>query len=334
VKHLSVLSTCTWLFYASSVFGQQPTAADKAAATQLFEDAEKLLAARNLSEACSKYAESQRLEPQLGTLLHLADCFEKMGKTASAWAHFKEAIELAARRGDSREATAKARAAALEPKLSRMELSVPAALPPDVEIRQDDNVVGRAAWGSAMPVDPGVHVISAKASGYKPWKTSVQVAAEGARVRVSVPPLEAESSARSASLSTSETPVVPTTAPSESTGSTQRIIGYAVGGVGLVAVGVGIGFFVQRSSKIEERDAVPCPNNVCKPEDAARVHELQSEAESASTAGLVATIAGGAALAGGAVLILTAPRAAPATGWNVRPWVGLGGGGMTAALRF
>ena len=62
----------------------QASWADKATATQLLDDAEKLKASGNLAAACPKYDESHRRSPDLDTLLKLADCYEKLGKTASA----------------------------------------------------------------------------------------------------------------------------------------------------------------------------------------------------------------------------------------------------------
>ena len=104
----------------SNVAKADPDAAQAALANQLFDDAEKLMAVDRVSEACPKYAESQRLDPQLGTLLHLGVCYGKVGKTASAWASFKDAADMAARKHDERESVARQYIADLEPRLSRL----------------------------------------------------------------------------------------------------------------------------------------------------------------------------------------------------------------------
>jgi tetratricopeptide (TPR) repeat protein len=132
-----------------------PSSTDKAMATQLYDDAETLMQSKDFAGACPKYAESQRLDPQLGVLLHLADCYEKAGKTASAWASFKDAIEVAARRNASgvnepRERIARDRAEALAAKLSRITIKVTKPDLVGLEVTQDGQVVGRAIRKSVV----------------------------------------------------------------------------------------------------------------------------------------------------------------------------------------
>src|SRR5690349_13325346 len=71
------------------------SSADKAAAEALFNQGVELVASGQLAEGCSKLEASQALDPALGTTLRLADCYDRTGKTASAWALFKEAQGMA-----------------------------------------------------------------------------------------------------------------------------------------------------------------------------------------------------------------------------------------------
>src|ERR1041384_1291549 len=129
---------------------------DRPAAVALFDDAKSLMTAGRYAEACAKFAESNRQDPQLGALLHLADCYEKAGRLASAWAAFRDAAELADRRADARSLSARDRAESLEPKLSRLTVVVPNdAAVEGLTIRRDGVALGRALFGVAMPVDTG-----------------------------------------------------------------------------------------------------------------------------------------------------------------------------------
>ena len=120
--------------------------ADKAAAQSLFDEGRKLMTAGKYAEACPKLAESQKLDPGVGTQFHLADCYEKMGQTASAWAGFLEAASAAKSMGQSdREKVARDRAAALAPRLSKLTItSAEATAIAGVEIKRDGTAVERA----------------------------------------------------------------------------------------------------------------------------------------------------------------------------------------------
>ena len=128
---------------------------DPGAARSLFDEGRKLLAEGKYSAACPKLEESQKLDPGMGTLFNLADCWEHIGRTASAWARFREVAEAASRSGQhDREKIARARVAALDAKLSRLIVEVRAS-DQGLELKKDGVPFGAAQWGSALPTDAG-----------------------------------------------------------------------------------------------------------------------------------------------------------------------------------
>src|SRR6516164_3682204 len=68
----------------------QASPQDQAVAQSLYDEAKTLMNAKNFVQACPKLEESQRLDPSPATEFHLADCYEQVGRTASAWAAFLE----------------------------------------------------------------------------------------------------------------------------------------------------------------------------------------------------------------------------------------------------
>lgn len=168
-----------------------PTADDKALATILFQEGRAMMAAGRIAEACLKFEESQRLDPGGGTLLNLALCHEQESRLASSWSEFKE-TELVARgdgRGD-REVEAASHVRALEPRLSRLTIVVPAnAQVEGLVIERDGREVGRGAWSMPIPIDGGAHVVRATALGREPFRTTVVIAAESEARTVEIPVL-------------------------------------------------------------------------------------------------------------------------------------------------
>src|SRR5262249_17702632 len=138
-----------------------------------------------------KLAESQRLAPGTGALLALALCHEKEGKTASAWAEFREVAPVARRDGRAdRSQMAEEHAAALEPKLARLTVTgdPETAGVVGLVVRRDGAEMNRAAWGTPAPVDAGEWRLEASAPGRLPWRTVVTIR-DGEDKSVAVPAL-------------------------------------------------------------------------------------------------------------------------------------------------
>ncbi len=323
------------LLIPASAFAQ----ASDAAATALFDEGRKLMTQHRYADACPKLAESQRLAPSGGTLLNLAECYEHAGQSASAWAAWKDAAARANAAGKTDvERKAVARAAALETALARLTIAVPSESDvAGLEVKRDGIVVGRAEYGSAIPVDPGVHVIEARAPGKVPWTTNTEVAAKQADAKVTVAMADAPAPAppspvatpqanRPATLESSATPEQ----PASTTGSTQRAIGIATLGVGVAGVAVGTVFGLVAISKNNE--ALQPKNCSTSTKCFAPGLSLTSDAKDAATVSTIGFAAGAAAVVGGAVLWLTAPAARTTSiGIRVVPVVAPAYGGVSVA---
>jgi hypothetical protein len=168
----------------------EPTTTERAMADSLFRDAKKLLARGKTPEACEKLAASYRIDPAGGTLINLAMCHEIEGKTATAWTEFNVALAAArkAARPD-REKAARDHMTTLEPRLSRVTITVPATAA-GLEVKLDGVAIEATALGSPFPVDPGEHTATATAPDRKPWEAKISLKETESRA-LAVPELAA-----------------------------------------------------------------------------------------------------------------------------------------------
>ncbi|HET9956477.1 MAG TPA: tetratricopeptide repeat protein [Polyangiaceae bacterium] len=305
MRCVPILLTCGLLVLASPPAARAETAAsppasnDKVAAEALFREGRKLMSEARYAEACSKFEASQRLDPGVGTMLNLAECYEKTGRTASAWAEFREVIS-AAREADSREREelARRRADALETKLSRLtiSLSTEATQIRGLEVRRDGTVLDSAEYGSAIPVDPGKHTIEATAPGRGKWFKALEIGADGAQEAVTIPSLpEAGETSKSTNVAVGQ--VTPDRVESSGS-SSKKGVAIALGAVGVVGIGVGTYFGLKASSAWSDAkdgcgDYQNCSEGAIRDGDTAR---------HAATASTIAFGVGIVGLASGTVL--------------------------------
>lgn len=289
----------------------QVTPDQKAAAEALFDKGVTLMRQGEFAQACAYLEQSQAVERGIGTMLWLAQCYAKLGRTASAWAVYREAASAAQAEGQSERAQQGAEAAAqLEPQLSKLAVLVPpAAQVPGLEISRNGTPVLNAVWGVMVPVDPGPQKIEARAPGYEPWSHTESVARSG-QLSITVPPLTAAANPQplAAVPAVPEAPApAPVAAVSASQpsarGSTQRTIALVTGAVGVIGLGVGSYFGVRAASKNSDAHD-ECPKRECAPAG----FQLHEQAQDAATLSNIFVIGGAALLGTGIVLYFTAPK--------------------------
>jgi hypothetical protein len=314
VTRSSLVPMFAVLVFSGSARAQAP-GGNKIAAEALFEDARKLAAEGKYTEACPKFADSERLDPSPSTLLNLANCWEKLGRTATAWATYREAESAAyASKRQDYMATAQRHADALAPKVARLTIRVEQPIV-GMQVTRDGVVVGSAEWGAAIPVDRGSHGIEAIAPGYKDWAIKVDVANDGAQVSTTVPALEATPAEPSSPPPpSSSTAIAPTSAvapaPPDHAGGDkpQRTIGVVVGAVGVAGFGVsGVLALLAVGKKDDSMRFCPAPNSCY----ATGVQERNDALSLGDTAAWAFGI-GAAALVTGVVVWLSAPSGATA----------------------
>jgi len=303
---------------------------DSASARALFAEGRSLMDDERYAEACPKFEESLRLDHGMGTQFNLAHCWEKLGRTASAWALFLD-VAAAAKAGNQqqREAAARERAKALESRLTRLRIDVPNA-PTGAKIERDGQDVGRAAWGMAVPVDPGSHVVRVTAPGKNPWSDEIEVPATARTFSVTVPGLTdvatpAPVADIEAGTSPSSPPVEADVASPRGGGSNgQKVAALVVGGVGLAAVATGTIFAIQSRSDNNAalelcRSAVAGVEGCANESEQRRHSDLVDDAERGRLIGFVGFGVGGAALITAIILYATAEPDGNQAAFEVAP---------------
>lgn len=314
---------CALLASALSLLAAPVRADDRATAQRLFEEGQALFKDGRIAEACAKFDGAAALVGSPGVRLNLARCLEKVGRTASAWTRYDEALVAAERVGDNAAATAARQGRdALEPKLTKVVISfADASAAQGVEVTRDGEKLPASVVGSEVPVDPGEHEVAARAVGFKGWSTHVNVAGEGATARVVIPALEREAAA--AAPAGGPSPANPAEAPSEAQRNrTLDITAIATGSLGLVGLGLGTYFGLTASSKWHQANRADgsCQDAACP--------GLTQQASNSATLSTVSFVAGGVLAAAGLTLWLLAPSGRTTEHAELRPAVGPGMAGI------
>jgi hypothetical protein len=278
-------------------------AGDAETAEALFQSGREAMARGDLAAACPRLAESQRLDPAAGTLLNLAECEERAGKVASALLHFQEAHDELPP-GDYRIPFSAERIAELTPRVPRLVLKVRGPLSPKVTVVRDGTTLEAASFDLPLPVDPGAHSCVLRWPGHQDATAEVTVREGETKI-----------------LDLAPGAVFPSGGPAKDRGSPQRRWGWGLGAGGLGALLAG-GIFGITSKVTYDNAKNGCPdgNLMACPTGVSGSQSAYTQAEISD----VAFVAGGALVAAGIVLYLTAPK-----GMTVAPAVGAREAGLT-----
>jgi tetratricopeptide (TPR) repeat protein len=288
VRPLAVtLAVSFWLSGLSpTALAQSPSEIEIEGADRLFKEALGLIEAGRYEQAAQKLEQSQRLAPGSGTLLNLADCYERLGRNLSAWKIFLQAAQLSHAAGKlDRERVAMERAIALRAQLGQFIIELPAMPGDSLRIILDGRDLPRTQWSAPIVVEPGPHRISASAPGRKPFEAPLASVEKGGTARVRIPELS---------------PTQPTVAPELA--SPRRLDGQQLAaiigaGVGVVGLGAGAVFALRSQSKHEESDRY-CIGSVCSdPRGVDAMEEARSAGDRATLGVVIGAIGFGAAAA-------------------------------------
>ncbi len=207
-----------------------------------------------------------------------------------------------------------------------------------VRVTVDGELLTMPLDGSAMRFDPGQHTFKFEAEGFEPvLRTIVIKEAEKDRrerivmKRVKVASAPAEPARES---HVGEEPPVPDEGPHGF--GAQRWLGIAAAGAGVAGIAVGAVFGLMASSEWNAQQSACGSPTSCPDHEGALAHHSNLTTDAAISTWTF--IGGGALLAGGALIFMTAPRhaapSAPSSGLVLAPAAGPRSAGLELTGRF
>ncbi|HET7500120.1 MAG TPA: tetratricopeptide repeat protein [Kofleriaceae bacterium] len=325
--------------------------ADSSSATQaelLFHRGKSLMADGKLAEACAAFDASQELDPTVPTLLNQANCRQQNGQLATAMGLYLEVVRQTrtqtTRAARQMQATASERAAAIEPRLSTLRITVAADRQiAGLEILRNGELLDPATWNQALPIDGGRYQIAARAPGKLAWSIEVTVATERDARTVEVPVLgePAPTPRRPDPPTTGPAPApigspdAPAPAPpataAHSMWSTRRKLAVGIGAGGAAAAAVGGVLGVMAVHRRDDAHAL-CPSPQIACDGAPRANDLIRSGHDLAIEADVAFGVGAAAAIAATVLWLTG--APESHGVAIAPAASTGQIGVIASGRF
>lgn len=302
-----------------------------AEAKQRFDEGLKLVDTGRHEEARLKFQQAAAVLKAPAVLFNLARAEQLTGHDYEALEHFKaflRASENDPKITDAERTKARQNIAALATKVGQIDV----AAPPSARISIDGKPLDAPGTGP-IAVLPGRHVVEATFEG-----RARSVTVDCAVGEITKAKLEFEAAAAPLAGGTEPQPAAPSEHP-----QTRWIVGGAIGGAGVIALGLGIGFGLSsQGSRSDAEELRRRFQGLCAtPElpECARYDDERSSAQSAATASTIAYVASGVLVAGAVATVLLWPRskepsARGAAARALTPWMSREGAGAALAGSF
>lgn len=221
-----------------------------------FQQAVEIEQAGNYAQALQLFREvgQVRMTPQVR--FHIATCEEKLGKLITALGGYELALNEAESLGPEFQKEVEERANTLRSRIPKLVIERGAGAKA-AKIELDGIELGAKSVGVEVNIDPGPHSVQAKAPGYKPYSSTVEVA-EGEVERLAI---------KLDKLAPDEKPVpeiaVTEKPPEEKGVRTTRILAYATGGLTIAAGAATFVFWSKRSSALDQMERLCGKDGTC-----------------------------------------------------------------------
>jgi hypothetical protein len=195
--------------------------------------------------------------------------------------------------------------------------------------------IPREAWGIEVPVDAGSYTVLVQAPCKQSRTQEVDARRPGELVVVHLEVLAAQPTTQSQQRGDEPTEAV-VAAPAEAQDGGASVLGPIVlGAVGIVAVGVGVGFGIDALNKnAQAMEICVDPEGTCSSDDVLKHANLTEDARADRTIAYVGVGVGSAAVFGAMLWYVLGADFRSATGLTVTPLVGSAGWGVSAVQNF
>lgn len=279
-----------------------PTAAEIAAARELFEEGLKLEEKGQWAEALERFRKVAAVKATPAVRFHMALCLENTAKLVDALVEFQRAQSDAASDASAANVAANAgkHVADLKERIPRLVVRLPAGVEsPTVTI--DGTAITPSLVGTAIPLDPGAHKVVVQAAKRTTFSKDVDLVERGKPVVLEVVlPAAPEGGA------VEDNPPPKDDKPAPSTGGVGPLP-WVFGGIGLAALAGGGAMYLLRQGTISDLEEMCGPSRNACPDNARATFD---RGRTYTTYGNILIGVGALSLATAVVLYVVAPSGA------------------------